>query len=395
MSSRSLLLAIAALVLAGCSSNHSTGGDAGAVDASTADVQEAGGADADAAPAEAGPAPVGAPCIPFQELSKTFAGFSTFEVTVDQGESAACTSGVCLVNHFQGRASCPYGQTTGGQGNADAGACTVPGSGAPVMPNSPTVGQQVLPQCTDRTANLDVTCSCRCADPDGQTDDAGTYCTCPTGTICSQIVPELVQGDPLAGGYCVPMGTTYDPTTVCPSTCDPAQFEDPTQANCGVGDDAGALPSASGQATTYLATTIRLQNGLCLPQALPTAGSGMAACQIFFVLAAPESPDGGDAGGGDAGDAGTDAGSGEPCAGPGLSSVDPGVAAAVDTTLQAPLTSPVCALAQLPATPCATSTTAGWCYLAGTSAPSGCREAIEVSKPVFLPAGASAVLGCP
>ena len=382
MSSRTLLLAALLAVLADCgTSNRSTGTDAGPTDASTADATDGGGT-GDALPSEAGatpPAFVGAPCMPFQELSRTFAGFEAIEVTLDQNDSA-CLSGLCLVNHFQGRASCNYGQNSDGQGNADAAACAVPGTGATVIPNGPQ-GQTVEPQCLDRTPQLDVTCSCRCANPQGGTDDAGTYCTCTGGTTCIQVVPELVVGDPLAGGYCVPVGSDYDASSACADTCDPTMF------NCPSADDAGPLPGDGGHATTYLITTLRLQNGLCLPQPLPTATGGMAACQIFFLLAAEEA---------DAGDGGEPADAGDTCAShPGLSTVDPGVASTVIAFEQAPEGSTVCSLAQLPAAPCATSSQAGWCYLTGANAPKECLEGINVSKDAGLPSGATAVLACP
>jgi hypothetical protein len=381
MSSRTLLLAALLAVLADCgTSNRSTGADAGATDASTADVTD-GGATGDAAPSEAGvqpPAPLGASCIPFQELSRTFAGFDLSEVTLDQNDSA-CLSGLCLVNHFQGRASCNYGQNSDGEGNADAAACAVPGTGATVVPNGPQ-GQLVEPQCLDRTPQLAVTCSCRCANPLGGTDDAGVYCTCTNGTTCIQVVPDLVAGDPLAGGYCVPMGSDYDASSACADTCDPTMFD------CPSADDAGPLPGDGGHAVTYLITPLRLQNGLCLPQPLPTAAGGMAACQIFLLLAAEAA---------DAGDAGEAADAGDTCAHPGLSAVDPGVASTVIAFEQAPAGSTVCSLAQLPAAPCATSSQAGWCYLTGANAPKECLEGINVSKGVGLPSGATAVLACP
>src|SRR5512135_3579696 len=61
-----------------------------------------------------GGAAVGAPCLPEQELNPMFASFRESEVTVDVS-SAQCASGVCLVNHFRGRVSCPYGQDASGQ----------------------------------------------------------------------------------------------------------------------------------------------------------------------------------------------------------------------------------------------------------------------------------------
>lgn len=53
---------------------------------------------------------VGAWCVPTQEDDPFFAGFSLLQSSVDP-TAGACTNGaVCLVNHFQGRVTCPGGQ---------------------------------------------------------------------------------------------------------------------------------------------------------------------------------------------------------------------------------------------------------------------------------------------
>jgi hypothetical protein len=78
-------------------------------------------------------ASVGVPCTPSPELSASFAGFNEREVTLDE-HNAACSGDVCLVNHFQGPTTCPYGQDKDGRPVAPESACTVPGTGAPVRP---------------------------------------------------------------------------------------------------------------------------------------------------------------------------------------------------------------------------------------------------------------------
>ncbi len=157
---------------------------------------------------------IGAPCVPSFETSATFGGFRSEDVTLDES-NPACGSAVCLVNHFQGRVTCPYGQDPSGNGPGDAGGCTVPGNPAE------KVSGDVNPQCTDREANKTVYCSCRCANADGKTDDGATYCACPTGMSCTQTVPEFVAGDPNAGGYCTIDATMYDPSSACANECDP------------------------------------------------------------------------------------------------------------------------------------------------------------------------------
>src|SRR5262245_957695 len=67
------------------------------------------------------PGGVGDPCVPDDEYSARFSGFALSEVNVES-RSFSCETRVCLVNHFQGRVSCPAGQ------NAANGDCRVPGT---------------------------------------------------------------------------------------------------------------------------------------------------------------------------------------------------------------------------------------------------------------------------
>ena len=53
---------------------------------------------------------VGDPCTPDEEYDPTFQGFSLSDVSVES-KSYVCLTRLCLVNHFQGRVTCPYGQT--------------------------------------------------------------------------------------------------------------------------------------------------------------------------------------------------------------------------------------------------------------------------------------------
>lgn len=64
---------------------------------------------------------LGAPCVPSEELQPNFGSVGSAEVSLDNS-SSSCSSGICLVNHFQGRVSCPYGQDAGRQ------ECFIPGS---------------------------------------------------------------------------------------------------------------------------------------------------------------------------------------------------------------------------------------------------------------------------
>jgi hypothetical protein len=195
---------------------------------------------------------VGDPCIPEREFDRTFSGFDPAEVNVES-KSFQCLTRLCLVNHFQGRVTCPYGEDKTGANlpgpNFGTGSpfqnppqvdsfgqqveqCLIPGStsvsadpvtgdtitGAAGDPN----GGYVSPQCIDRLAADTVYCSCRCANADGKTDDGANYCTCPDGFTCSQLIsPTGTGNEGLTGAFCIKKATEYTAFNSCQLTCDP------------------------------------------------------------------------------------------------------------------------------------------------------------------------------
>jgi hypothetical protein len=192
---------------------------------------------------------VGDPCIPEQEYQQTFLGFDEAEVNVES-KSFQCLTRLCLVNHFRGRVTCPYGQDKTGMqlpgidgassGPFPAtdlstppnpvGPCLTPGAtaagpttsilGDPV--NDPADLAQVAPQCIDREAAQTVYCSCRCANGQGLTNDNANYCSCPSGFTCTQLINPVGTTDPdLAGAYCIKKGTDYQAASACDLPCDP------------------------------------------------------------------------------------------------------------------------------------------------------------------------------
>jgi hypothetical protein len=218
---------------------------------------------------------VGDPCTPEQEYDPSFLGFAESEVSVES-KSFQCETRLCLVNHFRGRVSCPYGQNSDGSpiqpavacatnvtprpdGTAPACAnqmpqswgCCAPGTNAPISGWDPTCqgleagspfdtpcsasntsstpqacNSAVLGQCIDRTADTAVYCSCRCADVNGQTNDGSNYCTCPDGFTCTQLVSSIGATDSgLTGAYCMKNNTAYNAQNCI--GCDP------TLGNCG------------------------------------------------------------------------------------------------------------------------------------------------------------------
>ncbi|HEY0468615.1 MAG TPA: hypothetical protein VGC79_30680, partial [Polyangiaceae bacterium] len=71
------------------------------------------------------PGALGSPCVSVRESDPQFSGFDIDDVIIETG-ATGCSSAVCMIDHFRGRASCPYGQS-----GADGG-CLLPYGSAPV-----------------------------------------------------------------------------------------------------------------------------------------------------------------------------------------------------------------------------------------------------------------------
>jgi hypothetical protein len=137
---------------------------------------------------------VGDPCIPEDEYRTNFGGFGVAEVNAES-RSFQCETRVCLVANFQGRVSCPYGNRQGGE-------CYVPGTETAEANRV----QEIVPgQLEARRASDAVYCSCRCDGPDKE----ASYCECPSGYSCQEMIEELGLGTDrqLTGSYCIKNGT--------------------------------------------------------------------------------------------------------------------------------------------------------------------------------------------
>jgi hypothetical protein len=153
---------------------------------------------------------VGDPCLPEDEYSSEFQSYASGEVYSEM-RSLSCSTRVCMVNHFQGRVSCPYGQTQ--TEAAENPRCFLPGTSDPVR-------AAVSPQLIERPADAAVYCSCRCDGPD---PDA-RYCDCPSGFACEELVPQLGLGKKeLSGSYCVREGSSFDKSVLAGGNCDRAK----------------------------------------------------------------------------------------------------------------------------------------------------------------------------
>jgi hypothetical protein len=157
---------------------------------------------------------LGEPCLPSVERDPSFPGFTLGTVSVEM-QAPGCASEVCLVHNFQGRVSCPYGQTE--EQALETPACFVPGTDVAVQTD-------VAPQLVARSAEQASVCSCRCDGP----DPALSYCECPESMECAPLVPDFGLGAGLDGGsYCVPRGSLISETGQGGPVCDAAQ------ENCG------------------------------------------------------------------------------------------------------------------------------------------------------------------
>lgn len=164
---------------------------------------------------------VGDPCVPEDEYVTSFSGFSAGEVNVES-RSFQCLTRVCLVNHFQGRVSCPYGQSDEMANTCkDAASCLPAASGATSADHETScrvpdrdgadvtdrIKVPVLAQLQGRNADSAVYCSCRCDGPEAN----ARYCECPSGFVCEELVDDLGLGKgQLAGSYCIKEDTEYD-----------------------------------------------------------------------------------------------------------------------------------------------------------------------------------------
>lgn len=178
---------------------------------------------------------VGDPCTPELEYSPTFNAFTIGDVYLES-KSFQCQTRLCLVNHFRGRATCPYGQNQmGGPPAGGSVPCSLPNATCGANKDNPKDGcvqgannnAEVPPQCANHRADKAIYCSCRCANENNKTDDGANYCTCPDGYSCKQLVaPTKLGNEGLTGAYCVKVDDTFDPTT---SGCEPC---DANLKNC-------------------------------------------------------------------------------------------------------------------------------------------------------------------
>lgn len=178
-------------------------------------------------------------------------------------------------------------------------------------------------------------------------------------------VDALLDDASDTGDAAVTDAAAGEATAATTMTCDAAVTIAGGDGSTSVGDAAG-----------YFIEGLNLQGGLCLPELLPVEGPGQIHCQILYLLAA-----------------------GDSCTShSGLSAAGADVVAAVGAKEPVDSTQPICVLAQLPLAQwvcgsCASSSSAGWCYVIGPAA-GNCSQALVVSPSGGLPTAASALLAC-
>jgi hypothetical protein len=222
---------------------------------------------------------VGDPCIPSDEKLANVSGFSMNELMFED-HFAACSSGLCLVNHFQGRVSCPLGQeapaSCSGPSDPSCGSgssCVATGNAGPYCDSTtPDAG---APQCGSGVCNAQrSTCMC--------TNDT----ECPSGSVCDQGSQECTRyichkpggcqsadatDEENAGKACCAEGTS---TPVSKAVCGQCQEESQRTAekavycSCRCGPPDGAPPDDS----EYCACP----TGFECSQLLPDVGLGGA-----------------------------------------------------------------------------------------------------------------------
>lgn len=190
-----------------------------------------------AVPLACQPGGIGDPCTPEEEYDPTFSGFSMAQEYIES-RSFQCATRICLVNHFQGRVSCPLGQNSasikdcGGPGGAHEELCDKAG-GESCVPSS-TISPECDPAKPDVCTRMGAVCDphrhvCTCAADGSTTPPKGYYCTDDGGVSLMKSFVCHVKGACQSGEQddahnagkdcCVPGTDTPLGTAVC-GQCD-------------------------------------------------------------------------------------------------------------------------------------------------------------------------------
>jgi len=140
---------------------------------------------------------IGDPCTPEDEFQTNFSGFKVTQENIES-RSFQCESRLCLVNHFQGRVSCPLGQPPKEVCTGTDGTCTNPDEKC-------VLAGEFAAECTKETAATD------CAKYAGTCNAAG-YCDCSSNDQCPENYVCDVDGTHRCEQYvCHEKGNCQDP----------------------------------------------------------------------------------------------------------------------------------------------------------------------------------------
>jgi hypothetical protein len=196
---------------------------------------------------------VGDPCTPEAEYDPQFAGFKVAQEFIES-RSFQCATRICLVNHFQGRVSCPYGQ------NADP-ADTTPGAN-PLKPcNGPedtscgdpktwtcAESQVYAPECTCKEGDK-AGCDAACGVNGTSCDPKLGICTCTQSATITDVDYYCTNADPkCTSAACTRVLKAY----LCHKkgdcqTSDPSDAKNENKKCCVPGTDTPVAVSVCGQ----------------------------------------------------------------------------------------------------------------------------------------------------
>lgn len=183
---------------------------------------------------------VGDPCTPEDEYDTQFPGFKIAQENIES-RSFQCSTRICLVNHFQGRVSCPFGQ-----GPNLIKSCNGPDDKNTCAQGESCVQSQVFaPECCDAADD-----ACASACPEGlQCDVKRRICGCTQGTTLNGIAYFCDTSDTTSGSN---LGTLKSYVCHAPGNCQSSTSEvddvkNATQQCCVPGTDTPVSVSVCGQ----------------------------------------------------------------------------------------------------------------------------------------------------
>jgi hypothetical protein len=173
---------------------------------------------------------IGKPCLLEAEKHTNFDAFRADEVNL-YCDAAGCWESVgpfCMSYYFQGRATCPYGQSEESIASlpaTDPARCRVPSDDGTITAEPVTLA--VAPQLVDRRAENTVFFTCACAGTDANRE----YCACPAAMHCDTSFAGKLSFQPDITGLCVRDDAVYEPASASMVEC--SMSSDDPATDCG------------------------------------------------------------------------------------------------------------------------------------------------------------------